>query len=193
MPSAARYADQRERHKSKEPTYPPLPDNIRNVLRGRPTGYRPEFCEKVIDLACEGYSLLGFCGVIGVSRSSVNEWLLKHPSFSEACERAATGRLWFWETTLIHVAKTGGTGSQGTVAIFGAVNAARTVDAILANPWLHKAEIEHSGQISLSSVVDRMFERLNALAKGDVKALTIEHDQGDASQASFDLFDGMDT
>lgn len=178
---------------NKAPTYEPLPPHIAKALIGRPTGYKAEFCQQLLELAAEGYSLVGFAGVLGVSRRTINEWIDVHPDFSQACQRAASGRMWFWETKLIHVANTGGTGSQGQVAIFGVVNAARTADDMRANPWLHKAEIEHSGQISLSGVVDRMFERLNALAKGDTKALTIEHDQGASEQTSFDLFDGMDT
>lgn len=193
MPTASRIALLKEIHKDKRPTLPPLPDNIARALLARPSSYKPEYCQRVLELAVEGYSFIGIAGMIGIDRRTINDWMGRYPEFMQTCERAAAGRAYFWETKLIHVANTGGTGSQGQVAIFGVVNAARTADDMRANPWLHKAEIEHSGQISLSSVVDRMFERLNALANGDKQALTIEHIQSDSAPSEHDLFGGMDT
>ena len=156
----------------------PLPEHIGNALRGRPTAYKAEFCQLVLELAAQGFSLGGVAGQIGITRSTINKWIDAHPEFSEACSRAAAGRLWFWESVSIHVGLTGGSGSQGQMAIFQLLNAARCIDNVKAVDYIDRKEIEHSGNISLAGVVERMFAKLDdALAKrapGD-DAKLIEH------------------
>ena len=49
---------------------------------GRHSLYRPEYCQKVEEQMGLGYSLGAFAGFIGVSRSTINEWMAAHPEFS---------------------------------------------------------------------------------------------------------------
>ena len=145
----------------------PLPEYIAKALVGRPTSYKPEYCQLVLELAAQGHSLGGFAGEIGVDRATVGRWLDAHEEFRTACTRAAAGRMWFWERVAIHVGMTGGSGSQGQMAIFQLLNAARCIDNVKAVDYVDKREIEHSGNISLAGVVERMFAKLDeALAKG---------------------------
>ena len=64
------------------------------------------------------------------------------------------------------------------MAIFQLLNAARCIDNVKAVDYIDRKEIEHSGNISLAGVVERMFAKLDdALAKrapGD-DAKLIEH------------------
>ena len=158
----------------------PFPDHVAKALIGRPTNYRPEYCQRVLELAAQGYSLGGFAGLLGVGRRTVNQWIDCQPDFAQACSRAAAGRQWFWETKLIDVANTGGVGSQGQVAIFGVLNAARCGDNVKALDYVNKSEIEHSGNVSLANVVERMMSKLDEIASkrapGD-NAIVIESAQ----------------
>jgi hypothetical protein len=71
----------------------------------------------------EGYSLTAFAGLIGVARSTINEWMAASPQFSEAVSRAKARRLAFWEKTAIDVAAKGlGGPGAATVIVFGLKN-----------------------------------------------------------------------
>lgn len=71
--------------------------------RGRPTDYRPEYCQQLLDYfgekpytednqgkirATDFKSLAGFAIKIGVSRDTLHEWSKKHKDFSDAYIRA---------------------------------------------------------------------------------------------------------
>lgn len=59
---------------------------------GRPTLYRPEFCEKVIEFGKEGYSIVEMATELGVVRQTLRDWCERHPdfldAFAQACEEA---------------------------------------------------------------------------------------------------------
>ena len=46
---------------------------------GRPSLYREEYAERVIEFCRDGYTLTAFAGEIGVARSTINEWIDAHP------------------------------------------------------------------------------------------------------------------
>jgi hypothetical protein len=63
---------------------------------GRPTKYKTEYCEQLIDHMAKGFSYETFGAVIGVMPSTIYLWE-QHPEFSEAKKMAfAKCRLW-WE------------------------------------------------------------------------------------------------
>lgn len=51
---------------------------------GRPTRYKKEFCEQLINHMAQGLSFDTFAGVVGVSRDSLYEWAKKFKEFSDA-------------------------------------------------------------------------------------------------------------
>lgn len=69
---------------------PPAPKGnkfaVGNKGGGRPSLYRPEYAQMLIDDARKGYSLTAFCGLLLVSRSTLNEWMRDHPDFAEAVD-----------------------------------------------------------------------------------------------------------
>lgn len=117
------------------------------MLRASPTRYDAAFEQSVIEKMSDGYSLGGFAGQIGVARRTINLWMEKHPAFKQACERAMAVRQHWWETKAIEVATTGGQGAQGQMVIFGLINAGR-------EDWKQKQEIEHTGQVTLATLVE---------------------------------------
>lgn len=69
-----------------------------------------------------GLSLGAFAGKIGVSRSTINEWMAANPEFSEAVSRAKSARLLHWELAGLSVAKEGGGAGAATMIVFGLKN-----------------------------------------------------------------------
>ncbi len=86
--------------------------------------YKPEFCQQMIDLAAQGYSMNGVAGKLGVTRRTLYYWRDAHPEFAEAMEIAITAAGAFWEERLIEMSKDGAKGNA-SVVIFGVKNRAR--------------------------------------------------------------------
>lgn len=65
---------------------------------GRPSLYKPEYCDKVLELGAQGYSVVEMAAAIGVSRSTIEEhWPAAHEEFSEAFARAREVSQAWWE------------------------------------------------------------------------------------------------
>lgn len=87
---------------------------------GRPSLYKPEYCNEVINVCSEGLSLTAFAGVIGVSRDTITEWMKEHSNFSVACKKAMGKRALFLERGMIDPLATG---PMVTARRFALVNA----------------------------------------------------------------------
>lgn len=58
---------------------------------GRPTNYKPEYCEMVIEWGKLGWSLAEMASKIGVSKSTLSaDWPSRNPEFSNALKEART-------------------------------------------------------------------------------------------------------
>jgi len=55
---------------------------------GRPTDYRPQFCEEVIELGKLGKSKAQMAAALDCSRDSIDQWCKDHQEFSGAIARA---------------------------------------------------------------------------------------------------------
>lgn len=65
---------------------------------GRPTGYRPEYCERVIELGRTGASVVEMAAEIGVARATLEaNWTANHPEFLEAFTQAKQLSQVWWE------------------------------------------------------------------------------------------------
>ena len=71
------------------------------VRRGRPSLYRPSYCEAVKDFMGQGYSLSAFAGSIGCDRATIYEWEHSIPEFSEAISIARAKRVQRLEQELL--------------------------------------------------------------------------------------------
>ena len=63
---------------------------------GRPSKYKPEFCERVIELASEGAGWAEYAADFGIDRPTLYDWAAAHPEFSTALTRAKVlEQAWF--------------------------------------------------------------------------------------------------
>lgn len=109
---------------------------------GRPTKYRPEYCDAVIEHMSDGASLTSFAAEIGVARSSINEWMGVHPEFSESVNIGKAKCAAWWERLGRNNAVTGD--GNATLVIFGLKNMA-------GEDWRDKQELDHrSGDGSMT-------------------------------------------
>lgn len=102
--------------------------------RGRPTAYREEYCDQIIEHMSHGASITSFAAEIEVARSTINEWMAKNPEFSEAVKVAKAKCAAWWEKVGRENAVNGG--GNATLVIFGLKNMAD-------EDWREKQEIDH--------------------------------------------------
>ena len=110
-----------------------------NRRPGRPTSYRVEYCDRIIQLMAEGRSLDGCAALLGVHPDSLYEWQRVHPEFSVAVRAGRAAATAFWECRLLDVAQ-GGSGNAQAIQ-WALRNRSRA-----ASGWDHAhAKLEVSG------------------------------------------------
>ena len=102
---------------------------------GRPSLYKPEYCEAVLECGSRGLSLTAFAGEINVCRDTITEWMSVHPEFSLACKKAQAKRTNFLETGML---EREATGPMVTARRFALANAA-------PDEWREKVVQEQTG------------------------------------------------
>lgn len=105
---------------------------------GRPSLYKPEYCETAIFLMGQGYSIAGLAGHLKVSRQTVYQWEKDHPEFSDALNAARAASAAWWERQAILLATGDGQGNA-SVVIFGLKNR-------VADEWRDKNQTEITGK-----------------------------------------------
>lgn len=65
--------------------------------RGRPTSYRPEYCERVIEMGEEGKSITQMAATLGFDKATLLDWRAAHPDFATALTRATALAQKWWE------------------------------------------------------------------------------------------------
>lgn len=111
---------------------------------GRPTKFKPAYCDEVINTMATGLSLTAFAGEIGVARSTINEWMAQFPDFSEAVKKGQAKRVAYLERRLLD----GEFGARVTSHIFALKNAD-------PDEWQDKREIQHSGGFEVTTKEQR--------------------------------------
>lgn len=119
-------------------------------MAGRPSKYKPAYCDLVIEHMADGASLTSFAAEIGVARSSINEWMEQHDEFSEAVKVGKAKCSSWWEKVGRKNAVEGG--GNATLVIFGLKN-------MSPDDWREKQEVEHSGKIETAENDPRQLSR----------------------------------
>jgi transposase len=126
-------------------------------LRGRPTLYKPEFCDQLIEQMAEGLSFMAAMERIGVSRQTGYSWVKQHEEFLEAFELGKGKRLLFLERRLLSARSHG----VVTSTIFALKNAC-------PEEWRDRHQLEHASRNdnpiqSSSALLKKSFEALLSL------------------------------
>lgn len=108
---------------------------------GRPTDYREEYCELVVELGRQGKSHAQISATIGQSRTTLYNWADQFPEFMNAMTRARELSQSWWE-------------DQGQLGIwskeFNPSAWAKSMSARFPDEYTDKTKTEHSGQIKMT-------------------------------------------
>lgn len=104
---------------------------------GRPSKYKPAYCNEVVEHMAQGASLTSFAGEIGVARSTINQWMEDHSEFSEAVRVGKAKCAAWWEKAGRQIVMGGGGPGAATLAVFGIKNMA-------PEDWRDKQEHDHT-------------------------------------------------
>lgn len=111
---------------------------------GRPTEFNEELGDRILRLMAEGLSLAAAAAECDVHRQRVYEWEQKHPIFADTVKLARSKRQAFLERRLLGAAD----GPIVTSSIFALKNGGQ-------GDWRDKQEIEHSGEVAISTKEQR--------------------------------------
>lgn len=104
---------------------------------GRPTKYRPEFCDTVIACGKEGMGLAEMAAELGIHYTTFLAWQDEKPEFSNAVKEARRQSQAWWER-------------QGRLATFGGVDGFNATSYIFQmknrfrEDWADRREMDHS-------------------------------------------------
>lgn len=103
---------------------------------GRPSSYKPEYCERVIELAKQGDGWAAYASEFEVDRTTLYGWAEAHPDFATALKRAKIEEQLWWERV----------GKQGVHAkAFNSLVWKTTVQARFRDDYTEKKVTEISG------------------------------------------------
>ena len=105
-------------------------------MKGRPTLYKPEYCQRVIELGREGKSLHQMAADLDVCFVTLNVWRDKYPEFQAALTRARELAQAWWED----LGQKGCTGRD-----FNANAYSLQVRNRFPETWRDKTDLAHSG------------------------------------------------
>ncbi len=124
---------------------------------GRPTLYRPEYCEKVIELGKQGDSIAQMASYFDVTRQSLMEWAKVHPEFSTALSIAKEHCQSWWENA----------GREGMFLGGGGFNAAvwkKSMEARFREDYTERQEVHQTGTMehkhSIGEMTDEQLARI---------------------------------
>lgn len=101
---------------------------------GRPSEYKSAYCNEVINLMAEGYSLTAAMGSLGFHRQTAHDWAAKYPEFSDAIKIGHAKR----SMALEGKGLIGASGPAVTFAIAALKNCNR-------EDFREQVEVEHTG------------------------------------------------
>lgn len=113
---------------------------------GAPSKYEPRFCQTVIDDALLGHSLTGTAALLGIDRSTLNEWASEFPEFSKAIARAKAVRARGYEGELIDMRRNGGDAARFAAVKLGLTNTAN-------DEWRERFEAKVDVNLTLADLI----------------------------------------
>jgi hypothetical protein len=103
---------------------------------GRPTKYKQEMCQQVIDAMAQGLSKEAAAAEIGICDDTFHRWVKEIPEFSDAVKEGTRQNLLFWE-------KLGLSGATGALSGFNATTWIFNMKNRFG--WSDKQQVETNG------------------------------------------------
>lgn len=130
---------------------------------GRPTLYRPEYCETVIELGKQGDSLVQMAAHFDVSRQTIENWASDHPEFLEALSKAKAHCQNWWEKAGREGMFLGGSG-------FNAAVWKKSMEARFREDYTERQEVHQTGTMEHKHSIGEMTdEELAKIISGEKK------------------------
>jgi len=107
------------------------------MTAGRPSLYKPEYCETVVELGKQGKSPAQIAARLGVDRVSLYDWASAHPEFSTALTRAKVEEQNWWED----VGQSALTADKFQASVW-----AKSMQARFREDYTERRENEHFGK-----------------------------------------------
>lgn len=134
---------------------------------GRPSLYKPEYCERVVELGKLGYSPMQIAAELDIDRATLYNWSDQFPEFFTALKRAKVYEQAWWEKT----------GMEGLVSgKFNAMVWSKSVAARFREDYTERKEVsgidggpiktENTNKLDVSGL---SLEELEALEKALLK------------------------
>jgi len=142
---------------------------------GRPSKYKPEYDQMLIDHMASGLSFESFAGLIQVCEDTIYEWAKAHASFSEAKRQGfARNRLWWEQMGNAHIVHTDSKFESSpklnsTVYIFNMKNR-------FPKQWRDRTEVKSTVKIDSEAIRKLSDEELVSALKDAVKGLETDSD-----------------
>jgi transposase len=121
---------------------------------GRPTIYKQEFCDLLIDHMEKGYSYESFAGLLGVSKQTIYDWEKANPEFLDSKKRATEKSRLFWEKVgienIVNIETMEKDESGSFTAVKKSLNSAAWIFNMknrFKDDWKDKHETELSGNV----------------------------------------------
>jgi len=92
---------------TKPGTYKRKPDLPEGYVFGRPTKYKKEYCQMLIEHMAQGYSFKSFAGVITTDEVTIQRWANQYPDFRTAKMIGKSKERAIWEKLHLKCCATG--------------------------------------------------------------------------------------
>jgi hypothetical protein len=121
---------------------------------GRPTLYRPEYCQRAIDYMGQGYSVTALAGHLGMSKDAIYDWINHYPDFCHAVNMGRAARVAALEAKLLSTSH----GVGVTAAIFALKNAD-------PDEWQDRYNTESTVNVRVERIPDHELMRIASTAR----------------------------
>ncbi len=107
---------------------------------GRPTTYKPAYCQRVVEMGKEGKSFAQMASAFEVTRQTIDNWGMEHGEFLEALTRARIEAQTWWED--VGQAALGADKFQSSVW-------RTSMQARFRDDYTERRDMNHSGSVSV--------------------------------------------
>lgn len=125
---------------------------------GRPTDYKPEYCETIQALGEKGYSLVELAAALNTTKNTMMAWSEVNQEFLDALNKARTKSQAWWERAGREHVIENKEDDKINAALYSRSMAARFPD-----DWREKSDVKHSGSITFESILNDLDGRSSSL------------------------------